>query len=359
MSGVCAVILAGGSGTRFWPMSRRSKPKQFLSVDSSGRSLLTVTADRIAPLLSGGNAESSGRSVLVVTTTMHADLAREHLPASVVLAEPVGRNTAASIGLAAFAHAAPESEDPVMIVLPSDHVIEDEERFRAVMSQAVRIAQREDVLVTLGIAPSSPHTGYGYIKAGPPVDGGFEVAAFVEKPELSVAQRYLEEGGYFWNSGMFVWRRSVIQRAIETQLPSLAEGLRQVVAEWRATGTLPHHDFAALPSISIDYGVLEKVTNRVMVPAEEIGWNDVGSFEAWAECFTKDSAQNVIQGDVTVIDAAGCIVKSEGLHTAVVGLTDTVVIVTHDAVLVCSRDHVQQVRGVVDGLTRAGRDELL
>lgn len=357
MHDVVIAILAGGSGTRFWPLSRRAFPKQFLSLDESGRSLLRVTADRVLPLVGDYAA------MCVVTTEAHAQLAESHVPGVAIIAEPQGRNTAASIGLAALGVVTEEDaksgHDPVMVVLPADHVITEHAAFRSVLADAITVAHSGEYLVTLGIQPTSPHTGYGYIKCGASLEKGLRVDRFVEKPPLDQAREYLRAGNYFWNSGMFVWRRSAILRALEKHMPDLLIGLRGVVEEWRRTGALPADRFAALPSVSIDYGVLEKATNCAVIPTESIGWSDVGSFEAWADHFPATGEQNVVRGDSLLIDSERCIVQAEGLHIAAVGLKDIAVIGTKDAVLVCSREKLQEVRRVVERLAETGRTELI
>ncbi|TAN73547.1 MAG: mannose-1-phosphate guanylyltransferase, partial [Gallionella sp.] len=282
-SQVHAVILAGGSGSRLWPLSRQHLPKQFLSLDGDA-SLLQATIDRLFPLIGAG-------SVLIVTQESHAKGEAYHaLSRYRTLFEPVGRNTAPAIALAAACLMA-DGADPVMVVLPADHVIRDEAQFRDDLGTAIEAAE-SGKLVTFGIRPTRPDTGFGYIKAHrcSPLDKGgvggirgmnkiCEVERFTEKPDHAKAERFLEEGGYYWNSGMFVWRASVILAEIQQHLPAVYQVIQNIIAESRAAGTFQQaveKHFAAMPSISIDYGVLEKSSRVSLVPCN-IGWNDVGS----------------------------------------------------------------------------------
>lgn len=350
---VRSVILAGGQGARFWPISRRTRPKQFLSINASGESLIQATARRIEPL-------AGKQNLLVVTGDQLIDLVREHVPNARIIGEPIARNTAASIGLAAAVVA---KEDPKAVVacFPADHAVTDEPKLLAVLREAVTLAQAHDVLVTIGIRPSFPHTGYGYMKRGAAISGnGYAVSRFYEKPNLERAKRYFESGEFFWNSGMFVWRAEVILAAIKEFMPQLHAGLMRIQD---ALGTPKESEvmrevFNDLESISIDFGVLEHARNCALLAAEPFGWNDVGSWDAWAENFEKDQMNNLLHGDVIVIDSKDCVVHSQKRLTAVIGAQDLVIIDSGDAVLVCPRSHVQDVRKIVDELKRRGRDNL-
>jgi mannose-1-phosphate guanylyltransferase len=357
-SGVMAVILAGGQGTRFWPVSRTTLPKQFLSISDDGESLIQATVRRIEPLTG-----SDGVSVVANDGLRH--LIEQHVPHAHFISEPLAKNTAACIGLAAvYASLGSPVGDPVMIVLPADHSIRDEEALRRTLSEAVQHAQTSDVLVTIGIPPESPHTGYGYIKRGPCVAGRtHRVERFFEKPNVDRAQKYLESGEYSWNSGMFVWRASSILSAFKAHLPTMFEGLmaiKQLLQEGRDGRSQEIVNiFSSFESISIDFGVLEHARNCLVVSAEPFGWSDVGSWDQWADNFQADTNGNLIKGDAVVIDSEGCVVKSDKRLVAAVGLKDVVVIDAGDAVLVVSREHVQDVRKVVDELKRRGRTELV
>jgi len=353
-----AVILAGGQGSRFWPLSRSAKPKQFLSMTDNGESLIQSTVRRIQPLV-------RSEDVRVIAHSGLHPLIKEHVPSVSIIREPSARNTAACIGLAAV-HALVESPkvDPVMVVLPADHAVKDEARLRDALAEAVRNAAEHDVLVTIGIPPTTPHTGYGYIKRGGLISGrAYRVERFFEKPSLERAEKYLEEGGFSWNSGMFVWRAGVILQAFEEYLPEMHAGLMKI--KGILEGGLKDVDaqvaelFATFESTSIDFGVLEHARNCVVIEAEEFGWNDVGSWDQWAENFSTDADGNLIRGDAVVIDSTRCVIRSEGRLIAAVGLKDVVVIDAGDAILVVARDSVQEVRKVVEELKRRDRKDLI
>ena len=331
---VKAVILAGGQGARFWPVSRQKRPKQFLKLSGSGESLIQATARRVTPLVGREN-------LIVVTNSNLSGLVHEHVPEAQVIGEPVGRNTAASIGLAAI-YARKNNPDAITIVLPADHAVKDEAKLRDTLKEAVQLADADSVLVTIGIPPSSPNTAYGYIRRGQRIHGNcFEVKRFYEKPSLERAIRYLESGDYFWNSGMFVWRAATILKSIEQFMPALYEGLIKIE---NAVGTADESRvmadvFEGLDSISVDFGVLELARNCTLVEAQPFGWNDVGSWDAWAEHFDADSEGNLLHGDAVVIESKGCIVHSdtEPSHrrmTALLGVENLVVIDSGDAVLI-------------------------
>lgn len=350
------VILAGGQGTRFWPMSRQAKPKQFLSIDKGGESFIQLTVRRALPV----HAED-GVAPLVVTGALHKTLVAEHLPKASVLAEPVGRNTAPSIGLAAIWYRKQKNDLP-MIILPADHVIKNEKGLIDALSAGCEVAAKENVLVTIGIKPTSPNTGYGYIEQGEKVsDKAYRVVRFFEKPSLERATEYLESGDFWWNGGMFIWKPSAILASIERYMPELYAELCAVEAQ---LGT-PNENaalekmFAKIPGQSIDFGVLEHEKNCVVVPTVELGWDDVGSWDSWAKLFARDSSGNLIKGDVVTIDSKNCVVVSDKKLIATVGLNNVVVIDVGDALLICAEDKVQDVKKVVEELKVKGRKELL
>lgn len=353
-----AVVLAGGQGSRFWPLSRGAKPKQFLSIAENGESLIQSTVRRIEPIV-GKNG------VRVIAHPGLHSLIKEHVPSAKILSEPSARNTAACIGLAAI-HALVEhpGEDVVLVVLPADHAVKDEVRLRSALSEAIANAATSEALVTIGIPPTEPHTGYGYIKRGSPISGrAFKVERFYEKPSIERAEKYLEQGGFSWNSGMFAWRASVILKAFQDFLPQMYDGLLRIkeLLERRGgdVGGELAEIFSTFESVSIDFGVLEHARNCVVIEAEEFGWNDVGSWNQWAENFATDSEGNLIRGDAVVIDSSGCVVRSDKRLVAAVGLKDVVVIDTGDALLVVARDSVQEVRKVVEELKHRGRKDLI
>lgn len=342
---VYAVIMAGGSGTRFWPLSRSNRPKQFLSLTSK-LPLIAETMKRMTGL-------STPARTSVVCGEKHAALVKKSLPKlpkQNVVVEPEARNTAPAIALAC-AHVAHSNPQGVIVVLPSDQHVADPVAFRASVEEAVRVA-REGRIVTLGIKPSRPETGYGYIRVGGSLSGeARQVAAFVEKPNLETAQGYLVSGDYLWNAGIFVFRADVMLEAFATHMPELVKPLNAIRAAW-GTKKFPavlKKEFAKMPATSIDYGIAEKAPNIAVVPSS-CGWSDVGSFNALPDVRTKDGNGNVSEGQAIVIDSSGCIVLAGNRTVAVVGMTDVVVVDAGDAVLVLPKDKSQDVRKVVEAL---------
>lgn len=351
MNEVYAVILAGGSGSRLWPLSRQQLPKQFLSLEGNS-SLLQTTIDRLSPTVEAGN-------ILIVTQETHAKGEAYHalLPYQ-SLFEPVGRNTAPAIALAA-ARLSADGADPVMVVLPADHIIKDEARFREHLETAIRAAQGGK-LVTFGIRPTRPDTGFGYIKAHPGGgEGVCEVERFTEKPDHDTAIGFLESGDYYWNSGMFVWRASVILAEIQRYLPAVYRVIQDILAESRA-GTdfqqAVEKHFVGMPAISIDYGVLERSDRVSLIPCD-IGWNDVGSWQAVHEIADKDEDGNALQGNVIAVDCRNSLIRAEKRLVAAIGVEDLCVVETADAVLISKSDQTQRVREVVDRLHEKGATE--
>jgi mannose-1-phosphate guanylyltransferase/mannose-6-phosphate isomerase len=348
---VYAVILAGGSGSRLWPLSRQHLPKQFLALDGEF-SLLKTTINRLMPTIGEKNVLIVTQEALAKGEAYHALLPYQSL------FEPIGRNTAPAIAIAA-AYLAAEGKDPVMVVLPADHVIKDEAGFRKHLDTAIHAAQ-SGKLVTFGIQPTRPDTGFGYIKAHQIDDAQVhQVERFTEKPNLITAQAFLKEGGYYWNSGMFVWRASVILAEIQRYLPAVYQIVQAILAETHA-GTpfqksLEKH-FAAMPSISIDYGVLEK-SDKVSLISCDIGWNDVGSWQAVHEISNKDENGNALQGNVIAVDCKNSLIRAEKRLVAAIGVEDLCVIETADAVLISKNDQTQRVREVVDALQEKGATE--
>lgn len=348
---VHAVILAGGSGSRLWPLSRQHLPKQFLSLDGPA-SLLQTTINRLAPVI-------DARHVLIVTQEAHAKGEAYHalLPYQ-SLYEPVGRNTAPAIALAA-AYLTASGDDPIMVVLPADHIIKDEVRFRAHLAGAIEAAQ-SGKLITFGIQPTRPDTGFGYIKANAgDTPGIYPVERFTEKPDHATAERFLREGDYYWNSGMFVWRASVILGEVRQYLPEVYRVVQDILAEGAAPGSFQRaveKYFTAMPSISINYGVLEKSARVSLIPCD-IGWNDVGSWQAVHEISAKDGAGNALQGNVIALDCKDSLIRAEKRLVAAIGVEDLCIIETADAVLISKIDQTQRVREVVDALQERGATE--
>ena len=348
---IFAVILAGGSGNRLWPLSRQHLPKQFLTLDGDA-SLLQTTINRLSPLIDAGNT-------LVVTQRVHAKGEAYHalLPYQ-TLFEPVGRNTAPAIALAA-AYLMADGADPVMVVLPADHIIKDEACFRAHLNTAIEAAGGGK-LVTFGIRPTRPDTGFGYIKthaAGTPAI--YAVERFTEKPDRATAERFLKEGDYYWNSGMFVWRASAILAEIRQHLPAAYQVIQTIVAESRSASTFQQaveKHFASMPSVSIDCGVLEKSGCVSLIPCD-IGWNDVGSWQAVHEISCKDEDGNALQGNVIALDCKNSLIRAEKRLVTAIGVKDLCIVETADAVLISENGQTQRVREVVDTLHRRGATE--
>lgn len=342
-----AVILAGGSGTRFWPASRKARPKQYLAI-AGERPLLAETRDRLVGLV-------PDERILVVTSADQAELVREclpQLPRENVLSEPCARNTAACVALAAFEL---EARDPgsVHCVLPADHVIRPAESFRRSLGAAITEARRGGRLVTLGIVPTHPATGYGYIEEGARIaqhDGlpVHEVLRFVEKPELERAREFLASGRFRWNAGIFVWETRAILAAFASHAPSIHGPLSK-----RPIGAELARVYAALPSVPVDRAILEQAGARSVIPVDYT-WSDVGSWPSLAEVLAADAAGNVTAGGAQLIaeDARDCVVYGDQGLVALVGVEDLVVVRAADAVLVCSKDRAQDVRAIVERLAR-------
>ena len=346
---VRVVVLAGGSGTRLWPLSRLQAPKQFLRLMGE-ETLLESTVSRLYPLIQNSQ-------VLIVTgeETARGEGHRVLEPFEQLL-EPAPRNTAPAIGIAALRYRL-ENLDPVLVILPSDHVISDVPAFQSALAVAIDAAET-GMLVTFGISPTAPETGFGYIEASgmQPVR---PVVSFHEKPDRATAEAFVAAGNHFWNSGMFVWRASAILREIEKAIPKLAAVLDTIGKEAKTkAGLAPaiKRHFADAPSISIDHGVLEKCGALFMVPGQ-FGWSDVGSWDAVYDAAEKDSRQNAIQGNVLAIDCRNTFMRSHGRLIAAVGVEDVSVIETPDAVLIARRGSGQNVRKIVDELARRSATE--
>lgn len=353
-----AVIMAGGVGTRLWPRSRQNMPKQFLDIVADN-TMLQETFLRIEPLVPPDR-------VFVITNGACARLVHEQipwLPGKNVIVEPAGRNTAPCIGLAAL-YLRQLDPEGVMVVLPADHLIREAVHFREVLKVVAEVAQ-DDYLVTMGIQPDSPHTGYGYIQRGDALGqigphSVYKVARFTEKPDEAMARRFLDSGQYYWNSGMFGWKVSAILEAIEVHLPTLHDQLMAIEA---ALGSQREREvmeevWQGVESISIDYGVMERADNAAVIPMD-VGWSDVGSWATVAELLPKDAEGNVVVGKHIGIDTTGSLLYSSGRLIATIGLRDIIVVDTGDAVLVCPRARAQEVKDLVDELRRKQKDEYL
>ena len=346
-----AVIMAGGSGTRLWPLSRAAHPKQFLALHGDD-TMLQATYKR----LDGLDVQSS----VTICNEEHrffvAEQLREIDKLDSIILEPVGRNTAPAIALAALS--SPESEDPLLLVLAADHVIQDEAAFTKTVMNAIPLAEAGK-LVTFGIVVNEPNTGYGYIKKGESQGPGFAVDAFVEKPSIEVAKEYLESGDYFWNSGMFLFKASRYLRELKEHRPDIYEA-----CQLSMKGTSKDNDFLrvneaafdACPSDSIDYAVMEKTDHAVVVPMDA-GWSDIGSWSSLYDVSKKDGNCNVTYGDVILHKTNNSYIRTDGKLVAVIGVDDLVIVSTKDVLVVAHKDSVQNVKAVVQQLKTESRTE--
>jgi mannose-1-phosphate guanylyltransferase len=348
------VVLAGGSGSRLWPKSRAALPKQFLALTSE-QTMLQETLQR----LDG----SSAANPIVICNDAHRFLVAEQLRQmggdhGGIILEPVGRNTAPAIALAAL-HAMQTDDDPVLLVLAADHLIKDSAGFQAAVSKANELAM-DGNLVTFGIVPDQAHTGYGYIKGGEAIGVGMKVDEFVEKPDLATAQQYVDSGNYFWNSGMFMFKASVYLAELKKHAPEMYSICEQAIASESKDLDFIRIDpeiFATCPDDSIDYAVMEKTALAAMVPLDA-GWSDVGSWSSlWETADNKDENGNVIVGDAILEGVKNSYINAEERLIAVVGLDDVVVVETKDAVMVANKNKVQDIKNVVNKLKAEQRPE--
>ncbi len=346
-----ALILAGGSGTRFWPLSRRARPKQLLALDGE-RSLLQETAARLAPL-------AAPADLWVCTTRELGDAVRRQLPEvppEQVLEEPVGRNTAPAIAWSVASMPA-AARQGVVAVLPSDHRIADPAAFRDVLARAAAVVERDDRVMTLGVKPYRVEPGFGHLELGEPLPGDPQlrrVARFVEKPPPETAERFVRSGNHLWNAGMFVFRGATLLELLARHQPELAAGVAEIAAAPARAADL----YPRLPAISIDYALMEKLDDLGTLPLD-CGWSDLGSWEALAEVLPPDAAGNAARGDAVALDAAGNLLLADAGTVAVLGVRDLVVVRTADAVLVLPKERSQEVRRIVAELAARGRDDLL
>ncbi len=356
---ICAVILAGGKGTRFWPLSRESCPKQMLKIVGED-TLLRQTIKRLDGCIPLDN-------IWIITTNILAQDIRFHLKplgrdAEKIhyIIEPLGRNTAPAITLAAIT-LNKLSSDSVMVVMPSDHMISDTKQFQTKLQLAVEAAA-EGYLVTFGIVPTRPETVYGYIKSGPPFkdssDEIFHTEGFFEKPDAKTAETFLCQGGYYWNSGIFVWKASTILKEIKSHLPSLHRGLQKIGELNDLRNEAFRELYSSFESISIDHGVMEKSRDVLVIPAA-FGWCDLGNWTALGDVLAKDERGNILQGNAIDVGSENCTVIASDRVLATIGLKDIVVIDTADATLVSSKEMVHEVRKVVETLKRNNREEHL
>lgn len=350
-------VLAGGAGTRFWPGGRRARPKQLLPL-TGGRSMLAQTLSRCEPL-------APPQNTWVVTNRLQLEATRRECPQLApeqLVAEPAMRNTAAAIGLAAL-HARRRDPDGVMVVLPADHMIRPQDAFEACFRAAIRRATEADVLLTVGIQPTGPATGYGYIESGVEVasiDGYVvqRVVSFKEKPNAATASEFIATGRYFWNAGTFVWRISTLMAAYERHLPGHHEILEEIDAGLRAGRSPDAELYERFENIPIDTGVMERASNVEVIPAL-FEWDDVGSWLAVDRLNPRDEDGNVVRGEHVGLDTRNCIVISRDHLVASIGIEDLIVVHTPDATLICPKDRAEEVRDLVKRLAEKGQEEHL
>lgn len=352
---IYGVIMSGGGGTRFWPLSRKETPKQLLNL--SGNDVMVNEAlDRLLQV-------ADKDRVFIVTNKTQVKKMREVTCGKIlsehILSEPSARNTAACIGYAAV-KILKTYGDGVMIITPSDAYIKDNVKFAEILEKAANAAQESDKLITIGITPTFPATGYGYIQFDKSLSEVKPVKKFVEKPDAATAEKYLKSGDYVWNSGMFVWKASVILEKFKTLLPDIYADIMKIASAFgtsKEESTL-NEVYPKIKSVSIDYGIMEKSDNIMVIPAD-FGWNDVGSWDMMNVLHKEDADGNVAVGDVLAIDTRNTTVYSSGRLVAAVGVDDLVIVETPDAVMVCPKSRAQDVKKIVDKLKDKNREELL
>lgn len=352
-----ALIMAGGRGERFWPKSRKNLPKQFLSLTDDGKTMIQLTVERILPLV-------KMEDIYISTNKDYKALVSEQLPeipVENIICEPIGRNTAPCIGLGAI-HIAKKHEDAIMFVLASDHLIKYNSMFLNALKDAAEIAEKNSNLVTIGITPDYPETGYGYIKFNPNQCHGraYSVDGFVEKPSLEVAKEYLATEEYLWNSGMFVWKVTSILQKIKEFMPESYQGLINIQ---NAIGTsneaaVLEKEFYTFPSISVDYGIMEKSKDIYTIPGT-FGWDDVGSWLAVERIKKSNEFGNIVNGNVITISSKDCIIEAGRKLIATIGISDLIIVDTEDATLICDKGSSGEIKKVLENLKICNRNEYI
>lgn len=352
-----ALIMAGGKGERFWPRSRQMMPKQFLSLTDDGRTMIQLTVDRILPMV-------DIEDIFIVTNRDYKALVQKQLPnipEENILCEPAGRNTAPCIGLGAI-HIAKKYGDATMLVFPSDHLVKYNTIFLKALSDACEVAEQGENLVTLGITPNCPETGYGYIKFIPDqtLGSAYKVERFVEKPNLETAKEYVASEQYLWNSGMFVWKTSTILKKIQEFIPSIYSGLEKI---GEAIGTeqqdlVLEEIFPTFISESIDYGIMEKA-DHIYIITGSFGWDDVGSWLAVGRIKKSNEFGNVVNGNVITVNTKNSIIQGGEKLIAAVGIDNVIIVDTEDALLVCKTDSAGEIKKVLENLKVCNRTNYL
>lgn len=355
-----AIIMAGGKGERFWPKSRKNMPKQFLSLTDDGKTLIQLTVERLKNLV-------DIEDTFIVTNKDYKDLVLNQIPdipEENILLEPVARNTAPCIGLAAM-HVKKKYGDATMIVLPSDHLIKYNEFYIDTLKVAIEEAKEDSNLITIGIMPSYPETGYGYINFERNFDNSrgnnvYKVNSFVEKPDLDTAKEYLASGRYLWNSGMFVWKASSILLNIRELLPNVYEGLEKIYEAINENNSeiVLKEEFENMQSESIDYGIMERASNIYTIPGS-FGWDDVGSWLAVERINKTNEDGNVIKGNVITIDTKKSIIQAQDKLIATVGIKNVIIINTDDVLLIANKEDAHNIKKVIENLKICNRDYYL
>lgn len=354
---ITALIMAGGRGERFWPKSRKDLPKQFLSLTDDGKTMIQLTVERITPLV-------ELEDVFVVTNHCYRQLAMDQLPdlpEQNILCEPLGRNTAPCIGLGAV-YISKKYDDSIMIILPSDHQIKFNRMFLSTLEEACQIATKKSNLVTIGITPDYPETGYGYIKFDTHTTEGraYKVERFVEKPTLETAKEYLAAEEYLWNSGMFIWKVSSILKSMSQYMTDTYGRLIKIkdAIGTSAEEAVLQYEFSRIESQSIDYGVMEKADNIYILPGT-FGWDDVGSWLAVERINKTNELGNVVAGNIITVDTKNCIIQGGQKLIALVGIENLIVIDTEDATLICAKDSAGDIKKVLENLRICNRDQYI
>mgnify|MGYP000893316841 CR=1 FL=1 len=357
---ISVVIMAGGKGERFWPKSRRKTPKQLISVTDDERTLIQCTVDRISSLCEPEN-------IYIITNKDYAMPINKQLPEipfKNIIVEPFGKNTATCIGLAAV-HIMEKDKEAVMIVLPSDHLIKDSEKFIDTLKSAVEMAKKGKNLITLGITPSYPETGYGYINYGQKTcsiqnNSVYKVKRFVEKPNKKKVEEYLNSGNYLWNSGMFIWKVSTILSNIKKYMPELYQGLMKIK---QSLGTNKYNEvlyteYEKFESISIDYGIMEHAESIFTIPGN-FGWDDVGTWTSLERIVKPDTNGNVTKGNVISVDTKSCIIEGSKKLIATIGVENLIIVDTEDAALICSKDKCQDLKLLLNKIKQNKKESYL